>query len=108
MRLGGGETGVQKSGGNWETTDGRGWIRLCAEDGMFGVGEFFVAAVVAAGVDQFLGGGEIGLRTNPLLGMFLWLPFLQRFGSHDLYGFELLEYRIKRQAGDEAGCHGCH
>lgn len=32
------------------------------QDGAFGVGEFFVSAVVAAVVDEFLGGGEVGLR----------------------------------------------
>jgi hypothetical protein len=30
------------------------------EDGAFGIGEFFVAAVVAAGVDEGFGGGEVG------------------------------------------------
>ena len=32
---------------------------LRMEDGGFGVGEFFVAAVVAAGVDELNGGGKI-------------------------------------------------
>lgn len=34
--------------------------RSSETQGLLGVGEFFVAAVVAAGVDEFLGGGEIG------------------------------------------------
>jgi hypothetical protein len=36
-----------------------------AENGALGVGEFFVAVVVAAVVDEFLGGGEVGLRGFP-------------------------------------------
>lgn len=31
---------------------------VLSENRLLGVGEFFVAAVVAAGVDEFLGGGE--------------------------------------------------
>ncbi len=37
-----------------------GTLRLLVKNGFLGVGEFFVAAVVAAIVDEFLGGGEIG------------------------------------------------
>jgi hypothetical protein len=33
---------------------------LFSQDGCFGVGEIFVAAVVAAIVDEFLGGGKVG------------------------------------------------
>ena len=37
---------------------------------MLGIREFLVAAVVAAGIDEFLGGGEIGLRADPFLRIF--------------------------------------
>jgi len=40
------------------------WL-LPAEDGEFGVGEFFVTAVVAAFVDQLFGGTEVVLRRLP-------------------------------------------
>jgi hypothetical protein len=43
-------------------------VRLRAEDGAVGIGEFFIAAVVAVprcGIDEFLGGGEGGLRGFP-------------------------------------------
>jgi len=36
-----------------------------AKDRALGVGEFLVAAVVAASVDELLGGGEISLRRLP-------------------------------------------
>ena len=45
--------------------------RLQTKDGAFGVGEFLVAAVVAAGVDEFLGGGEIVLGRLPRI---LFIP----------------------------------
>jgi len=35
------------------------------EDGALGVGEFFVAAVVATVIDECLGGGEVVLRGFP-------------------------------------------
>src|ERR1039458_5372755 len=38
---------------------------LRSEDGALGIGEFFVAAMVAAVVDEFLGSGEIVLRRFP-------------------------------------------
>src|SRR5205085_11010687 len=41
------------------------------KDRGFGVGEFLVAALVAAFVDEFLGSSEIGLRANPFLRIFL-------------------------------------
>ncbi len=40
-------------------------ISMLAEDRPLGVGEFFVAAVVAAVVDEFLGGDEIVLGRFP-------------------------------------------
>ena len=36
-----------------------------SEDGGFGVGEFIVAAMVAAFVDQLLSGGEVGVGGVP-------------------------------------------
>jgi len=36
-----------------------------ADNGALGVGEFFVAAVIAAVVDEFLGGGQVVLRGFP-------------------------------------------
>jgi hypothetical protein len=39
--------------------------QLSTEDSALGVGEFFVTAVVAAIVNEFLGGGEIILRRFP-------------------------------------------
>lgn len=41
--------------------------QLLSENRLLGVGEFFVAAVVAAIVDEFLGGGEIGLQGSGFL-----------------------------------------
>ena len=38
---------------------------LPAENGAFGVGEFLVAAVVAAVVAECLGGGEVGRQGRP-------------------------------------------
>jgi hypothetical protein len=42
-----------------------GWGRI-SKNGALGVGEFLVAAVVAAVVDEFLGGGEVSRRGLPL------------------------------------------
>ena len=44
----------------WQATRTPRRKRLRAENGLLSVGEFLVAAVVAAGVDEFLGGGKIG------------------------------------------------
>jgi hypothetical protein len=40
-------------------------VLLFTKDGLLGVGKFLVAAVVAAIVDDFLGGGEIVLGRFP-------------------------------------------
>jgi hypothetical protein len=41
------------------------YVWLSIENRTLGVSEFFVAAVIAAGVDEFLGSGEIILRGFP-------------------------------------------
>src|SRR5687768_11581327 len=53
---------VPKAAEDWRSPNRK---RLLTQDGLLSVGEFFVAAVVAAVADEFLGGGEIVMRGFP-------------------------------------------
>src|SRR5438445_6036993 len=46
-------------------------LSLFSENGALRFSQFFVAAVVTARVDEFLGGGEVVLRTKPSFRIFL-------------------------------------
>ena len=73
---------VQDAGATNDTLIGT-TILLLTEHGFFGVGEFRVAAMVAAIVDEFLGGGQIVLGRFPRV-----------------------RFRAEEEAGLPAGCPG--
>jgi hypothetical protein len=55
----------------WSSTQPRSLLQT--EDGLLGVGEFLVAAVVAAIGDEFPGGREIVLREFPRVRFSRWM-----------------------------------